>query len=251
MKLYDISSFLLSLLPPQNPPSHPKHPFMYSHSDPSNFPSGSGIYSAQLNLTITCRFDLTCCFRLLLEFPTIDCAPHTHARTLSPPYCFHRGRIQRLEMYANGRSATGWLAAAWSLFHLGIFFFSWFTRRFLFQNTRNIFRKHGSIYNFHIRTIDLPFYTSEMEANSHQLTFCVKGILSGQPLNTLHHGHPISTTIVPPLTIRRAVHHATFTTDTIKHVTWTLRVQDFCKSIASIRRSCSTLVSTFWCVLVP
>lgn len=81
MKLYDISSFLLSLLPPQNPPSHPKHPFMYSHSDPSNFPSGSGIYSAQLNLTITCRFDLTCCFRLLLEFPTIDCAPHTHART--------------------------------------------------------------------------------------------------------------------------------------------------------------------------
>lgn len=53
---------------------------------------------------------------------------------------------------------------------------------FLIQYSRNIFLKHSVIDNFHIKTIDLPFYRSETEARSRHLTFCVTSLHGRRPV---------------------------------------------------------------------
>lgn len=120
----------------------------------------------QQNHTVTSRFDLICCFRLCLGFPTILHALHMRPQT--SPLCWRwtQWKGRRCDPVA-GQLYFGF-PAAWNIFTCASFLMH---RPFFFLNSRETFLKHYVTNNFHSTTIDLPFYWTKREARGHHLTF--------------------------------------------------------------------------------
>lgn len=66
--------------------------------------------------------------------------------------------VKRPEMWSCGRAVVLWLPCCLKHFHLCVFSDTQAIFFFFFLNVRETFLKHYVTNNFHITTIDLPFY---------------------------------------------------------------------------------------------